>query len=253
MGTLITYLTFALLINILMFIPAFIYKTDKLTDLSYSLTFIFLITFSLLKNSIVPLNIVVWLAVFLWGVRLGAFLFIRIRKITKDKRFDGIRESFFAFLRFWVLQGLAVWVILLPSLLFIQSDNKSVFMPGISIWLFGLIIESFADLQKYKFTQNPSNKDKFINVGLWKYSRHPNYFGEILCWLGIYIFVFPSLSFLFQIIALSGPLFIVVLLLFATGIPPLEKYADKKWGKDKSYVDYKSKTSILIPWFNKNA
>lgn len=253
MNALLPYLLFALGINVLMFIPAFIYKTDKLTDLSYSVTFIALITFCLFLNPFSILNFIVWFAVILWGLRLGAFLFIRIRKMTKDKRFDGIREYFFAFLRFWVLQGLAVWVILLPSLLFMQGVNKSVFIPGIFIWLIGLLLESFADLQKYKFTGKSENKDKFINIGLWKYSRHPNYFGEILCWLGIYIFVFPSFSTLLQVLAFIGPLFIIVLLLFGTGIPPLEKYADSKWGKDKLYIKYKKSTSILIPWFTKNA
>jgi steroid 5-alpha reductase family enzyme len=171
--------------------------------------------------------------------------------MKRDKRFDGMRESFFRFLKFWVLQGLAVWVILIPALFFINSNLTEVMWVGFIIWALGLILESTADFQKYNFKQNEKNKDRFIQSGIWKYSRHPNYFGEILCWVGIYIFVFASLTSLQKIVSLASPLFIIILLLFVTGLPPLEKYADKKWGKQKDYQEYKRKTSILIPWIPK--
>lgn len=245
------YLLIALGINILMFIPAFKFKTDKLTDLSYSLTFIILIILALILSNITTTKIILSLMVLAWGLRLGIFLFIRIRKMKKDKRFDGMRESFFRFLKFWVLQGFAVWVILIPSLFFINSKINEVIWPGLIIWALGLIIESIADFQKYAFKQDKKNKDKFIQTGIWKYSRHPNYFGEMLCWIGIYVFVFNSLTYIQKIIALSSPLFIIILLLFVTGLPMLEKYADKKWGKQKDYQEYKRKTSILIPWIPK--
>ena len=245
------YLIIALGINILMFIPAFKFKTDKLTDLSYSLTFIILIILALILSNITTTKIILSLMVLAWGLRLGIFLFIRIRKMKKDKRFDGMRESFFRFLKFWVLQGLAVWVILIPAFFFINSDIIKISWIGFIIWALGLIIESTADFQKYSFKQDKKNKDKFIQTGLWKYSRHPNYFGEILCWVGIYIFVFNSLTMLQKIIALVSPLFIIILLLFVTGLPMLEKYANKKWGKQKDYQEYRRRTSILIPWIPK--
>ena len=245
------YLAIALGINILMFIPAFIFKTDKLTDISYALSFIILIIISLLNNPFSALNLAVALMVTIWGVRLGGFLFIRIRKIKKDNRFDGMRESFTKFLKFWLLQGLTVWIILIPSLLSMSSEVQIVFLIGFVIWLIGLIIESTADIQKYIFKQNKKNKDKFISSGVWKYSRHPNYFGEMLCWIGIYLTVFFSLSPIEKILGLASPLFIIILLLFFTGLPPLEKYADKKWGKTKEYKNYKKRTSILIPWIPK--
>jgi steroid 5-alpha reductase family enzyme len=122
---------------------------------------------------------------------------------------------------------------------------------GLGIWFIGLIIEATADIQKYKFKLDKKNKDKFIDIGIWKYSRHPNYFGEILCWVGVYVFVFLSFSISEKLIALIGPLFITTLLLFVSGIPLLEKYADKKWGKEKDYQEYKKNTNILIPWFKK--
>lgn len=245
------YLIVALGINLIMFIPGYLFKTDKLTDLSYALTFIILTLASLILSEISALKIILFAMILIWGLRLGIFLYIRIRKIKYDKRFDGIRESFSKFLRFWVLQGLAVWVILIPTLYFMNSDSNSVYWIGLIIWAFGLTIESIADIQKFSFSQNTKNKDKFINIGLWKYSRHPNYFGEILCWVGIYFFVFSSLADLQKIIALASPVFIIILLLFVTGLPPLEKSADNKWGKQQDYKEYKRTTSILIPWIPK--
>ena len=247
----LNYLLIAVGINMVMFIPGFLLKTDKLTDLSYSLSFIILIIVSVIFSDISPAKIVLSSMIIIWGLRLGIFLFIRIHKIRYDRRFDGIRESFLRFLRFWVLQGLAVWVILLPALLFISGETGRVSWVGIAVWALGLLTESFADFQKYRFNQKNRGKGKFINTGLWKYSRHPNYFGEILCWVGVYTFTFGSLSPTQKVIGLTSPLFIMVLLLFVTGIPLLEKQADIRGGSQKSYMDYKKKTSILIPWIPK--
>ncbi|MFH1770133.1 MAG: DUF1295 domain-containing protein [archaeon] len=245
------YLLISLGINITLFIPAFIFKTDKLTDLSYSLSFIVLILIAFFLVPFSTLGLIITLMVVVWALRLGTFLFVRIGKMKKDKRFDGMREYFFKFLRFWVLQAVAVFVILIPSIFFINSSQSKFCGMGFLIFLIGLIVESVADAQKYKFKQNKKNKGKFIQSGLWKYSRHPNYFGEILVWIGMYVFVFLSLNLTQKLIALVSPLFIIILLLFVSGIPMLEKAADKKWSKDKAYKEYKKKTSVLIPWFTK--
>ena len=245
----IVYLMIALGINLIMFVPAFKFRTDKLTDLSYSITFILLTLYAYLVNTPASLKLIAASMVVVWALRLGIFLFIRIRKMQKDKRFDGIRESFFRFIRFWLLQGLAVFVILLPALFFMTGDATRAWWPGLIIWLMGLVVESTADFQKYAFKQDKSNQGKFISTGLWRYSRHPNYFGEILCWTGIYVFVLPSLSWLQGAIAIISPLMIATLLIFVTGLPPLEKYAEEKWGKLREYREYKRRTSILIPWF----
>ncbi|MFC1768624.1 DUF1295 domain-containing protein [Nanoarchaeota archaeon] len=251
MITLFHSLLIAVAINLALFIPAFLFKTDKLTDLSYALTFIILASLAFFFNNYSFLNLIITLMIIIWALRLGVFLFFRIRKMKRDKRFDGIRESFQKFIRFWIIQAFAVWIILIPSILFQNLENKSLFIIGIFVWAIGLIIESTADIQKYLFKKLKKNKDMFIQSGIWKYSRHPNYFGEILCWIGIYLSVFLSLNLTNKIIALVSPLFITMLLLFVTGIPPLEKSADKKWGKHKKYKDYKRKTSILIPWIPK--
>ena len=247
-------LLFSVGFNLLMFIPAFIWKTDKLTDLSYSITFfvISVVLFLLFPYSIYSLLIT--LMVCLWAIRLGSYLFIRIRKTKKDKRFDGMRESFTRFLKFWLLQGLSVWVIMLAVIMFYNSGETiltEISILGLSIWLIGLIIETVADIQKYSFINKEENRGKWINRGLWKYSRHPNYFGEILIWLGIFMFVLPTLSLTNMFIAFMSPLFIFILIRFVSGVPMLEKSAERKWGENSEYKKYKEQTNLLIVGWRK--
>ena len=120
---------------------------------------------------------------------------------------------------------------------------------GIIIWIMGFSIETIADHQKFTFKNK--NKTGFITTGLWRYSRHPNYFGEMTLWWGLFLIVIPYLSGLAWLTIL-GPLFITFILLFVSGIPPLEKKYDQRYGKLKEYQEYKKNTSVLIPWFNKS-
>ena len=242
-------LILSLALNIIMFVPAFVFQTDKLTDISYSLTFILLATTILFINQISLLKLILLGMITLWGIRLGAYLLIRIMKTGRDKRFDGIRDSFWKFLSFWTIQGISVWFILVPSLLFMHQNSRATWLTwaGLLIWGVGLLTESFADKQKWEFMKDNKNKGKWIDTGLWKYSRHPNYFGEITCWVGVYLFTFSSLTPTLRLIGIISPLFITALILFFSGIPKLEEYADKRWGRDKKYLEYKRKTSILIP------
>ncbi len=250
MNEIILALIISLAIQVILFIPAFIFRTDKLTDFSYSLTFIILTLFLLFTNNISIGKIILATMVLVWAFRLGIFLFIRITKIKRDKRFDGVRESFTKFAKFWILQGIAVWVILIPSIYFM---NQEVFITklsylGIVIWLAGFLIETISDAQKFSFMQSSNKKKTFISTGLWKYSRHPNYFGEMLCWIGIYLFTISSLTITQASISIISPLFIIFILLFGTGVPKLEQSADAKFGKLKEYIDYKRKTSLVILW-----
>ena len=107
-----------------------------------------------------------------------------------------------------------------------------------------------ADRQKKHFSEQPENIDRFISHGLWSVSRHPNYFGEIILWTGIAIISLPFLS-SWQFVTLVSPVFVFLLLTRISGLPFLEEKAEKKWGKDKAYVEYKNKTPILIPFFGK--
>jgi steroid 5-alpha reductase family enzyme len=250
MNILIFSLLVSVGLNVLMFIPAFIFKTDKLTDISYALTFVLISFYGLLNNALTATSLILFLMIFFWAFRLGTYLLIRIRKIGRDKRFDEMREKFFSFLRFWLLQGISVWIILLPSILFLNNPYPEfdfLFVLGLIIWLKGLIIESLADYQKYRFINNSENRGKWISSGVWKYSRHPNYFGEILVWLGIFVFAISGLNFCDVLIGVISPVYISLLLVFVSGIPELEKRANEKWGSNPGYQEYKRKTPVLIP------
>lgn len=250
MELLILYFALALGINIAMFIPAFIFKTDRFTDISYALSFVVLSGIAFTRSSQDLVHIVLLACIWLWAVRLGGFLLFRIWHIKRDKRFDGMREKFGKFLGFWLLQGVSVFVILISSLLVFSADTtklSAISLVGLCVFATGLVLEAIADVQKYRFNANPKNKGKWIDIGVWSRSRHPNYLGEMLVWTGLYIFGLPLLSISAAALALISPAFIIILLLFVSGIPLLEKAADKKWGKDKEYQNYKKRTPTLLP------
>lgn len=186
----------------------------------------------------------------LWAIRLGIYLFYRINKIGRDKRFDEIRIDFFKFSGFWLLQAVSVFVILLNCLLLFSKDLSVLSfnylsIVGVLVWLVGLLIESVSDCQKFNFKNQ--NKNTWTNIGLWKYSRHPNYFGEMLCWIGIFVFSIFYLNLMFVLLSLISPLLIILLLRFVTGIPTTEKRLDDKFKNNKEYKKYKQKTNLLLP------
>lgn len=239
-------------INLIFFLIAFSFKTDKVTDLSYSLSFFILapvLIFSSGKGFVLQ-QLFLALAIMLWGFRLGVYLFSRILITKTDDRFDDKRNNPANLIRFWLLQTIAVWVIMLPFSLFLTRRNidvKNVFTyVGFAVYLLGFIVETISDAQKFQFKRQSENKGKWMQGGLWKYSRHPNYFGEILVWWGLFIVVLPHLSGL-SFLTVSGPVFITLLLLFVSGIPLLEKAADKKHGQNPDYISYRDNTSLLIP------
>ena len=250
MNSLYVALLVSIGINIAMFIPAFMYKTDKITDISYAVTFAVVALYAYVQSSQQALHSIVLVLVLLWSLRLGSFLFIRIQKMGKDKRFDDKRDRFFAFLGFWLIQGATVFVVMLaPLLAFMQSEPRVTVLSvvGIAIWAVGLLLEATADAQKYAFNNNPANKNKWIEEGVWKLSRHPNYLGEILIWLGMYAVVVPSLTGNNVFFAAISPLYIICLLLFVSGVPLLEKSANKRWGTIAAYKTYKKRVPVLVP------
>jgi steroid 5-alpha reductase family enzyme len=239
----------SMLIQLFFFTIAAIRKTDMFTDLSYGITFVIVAWYALFSAQYTtdPKWIIVAI-ITLWGVRLAGYLFMRILAIKKDRRFDGIREDPLRFGMFWLFQGISVWVIMLPALALIGlTQNKEIFplsWIGAFIAVLGLLIETIADQQKFNFKNE--NPKKWADIGLWKYSRHPNYFGEMLVWWGIFVFVAPYLEGL-EYLVLAGPLWITTLLLFITGIPTIESRYDKKYADNSEYQEYKRKTSLLIP------
>lgn len=247
---LILALTISFAIQVIFFSIAFLFKTDKVTDLSYGLTFVALAIIFLLKSNFQINQILVTILICVWGIRIAGYLFRRILKTGKDERFDQLRHDFLKFGGFWFFQAITVWIVILPALIILSSKQNLNFnfynLSGISVWAIGFVIEAISDQQKFHFKSRPENKDKWISTGLWKYSRHPNYFGEIIIWCGIFIFSIPYLS-SFLWLSIISPLFITFILIFISGIPPLEKRYDEKYKKDKDYENYKKATSVLVP------
>ncbi len=226
-------------------------KSDKLTDLSYGLTFIITAISALFINSSPKTpQYTILIIIIIWGVRLSGYLFARILKAKKDRRFDQIREKPLRFALFWLFQAVSIWIIMLPSVATLSSktqpNNYYIFLAGIIVSLVGLAFETIADLQKYRFKSNPKNKDRWIESGLWKYSRHPNYFGEMLVWWGLYLASIPFVGKYSPIFAIS-PFYISWLLIKISGIPLLEKEHMKKYKDNPKYKSYIKRTSVLIP------
>lgn len=223
-------------------------KTDKVTDLSYSVTFILLALVLLFDNDpSEPAQAVIAAMVVLWGVRLGVYLLLRIILMKRDPRFDGIREDLRRFARFWLLQGVVVWVVMLPVTIWFSDPGGwgALRWPGLLVWSAGLVIETVADLQKFRHKTRAGVG--WTCSGLWRYSRHPNYFGELLCWWGVFLFVLPDLAG-WEWAAVAGPLTLTFLLLRVTGVPPLRKRAVERWGDDPRYREYVRSTRLLVPW-----
>lgn len=244
-------LAISLTINFVLFVVAYFKQTDKLTDLSYTLSFVAVMVLLLpqVRDVITVKKAVLTLMILLWAFRLGGYLVIRINKFGRDKRFDQMRKSFWLFGRFWLLQAITVVIILTPSILLINSapvDSLSLLdCLGIGVFLTGLAVETIADMQKYNFITSKSKG--WIDSGLWSYSRHPNYLGEILVWVGVYIFTYASLTSNARLLGLISPMYIYTILRYVSGVPLLEKKADQKWGNDKAYQKYKNKTGLIAP------
>jgi len=241
----------AFLINWLVFIPANIFQTEKFFDLTGSLTYILVTLIAIkLSNHIDNRSMLLAGLVIVWAVRLGTFLFNRILQDGKDDRFDKIKPNFLRFLNVWSLQALWVTLTAAAAIIAITSSVRKelgVFaIVGLIIWMIGFLFEVIADAQKRQFRKNPANKGKFIQSGLWSKSRHPNYFGEILLWLGVFIIAIPVLKG-WQWVAILSPVFVYLLLTKISGVPGLEAKGNKKWGGQADYKAYKKNTPVLIP------
>lgn len=241
----------AFVINWVAFIPAFIFQTEKFFDLTGTITYITVTVVAMLLAPVQDARTFLLMGlVIIWSVRLGTFLFKRVLKAGKDGRFDDLKPNFFRFLSVWTLQGLWVTFTMAAALVAMTTSLKKPLglfaIVGFIIWLVGISVEALADTQKSHWRDNPENKGKFINVGLWKKSRHPNYFGEIVIWIGVAIIAMPVLQG-WQYAALISPIFVTLLLTRISGVPMLEKRADEKWGGQEDYEEYKKNTPVLIP------
>jgi len=246
----------AMVVNWLAFIPSAIAKSDKFYDTVGAITYLSVTAFACwvaysASGSLDMRGIVIAVMIAIWCIRLGSFLFRRIHAAGgTDSRFEKIRVNPARFLVAWTLQGL--WVILTASaaLVAITSSERApiglFFWIGAAVWVLGISFETVADSQKSAFKSDSANKGKFINVGLWKWSRHPNYFGEITLWSGILIMALPVLSGWSWLVVIS-PIFVTLLLTKVSGINLQNKQAKERWGDDPAYQKYRANTPALIP------
>ncbi|KAH7485012.1 hypothetical protein PRIC2_004122 [Phytophthora ramorum] len=229
-------------------------KTERYFDLTGSVTYATVSLLAYLTSESVSWRDTLLTAfVWLWCVRLGSFLYWRICECGADTRFADIIVNPLCFLAAWNIQGLWVFFTLLSVLLSVthgvdDPEIKPLDVVGTSLWIVGYIIEITADYQKTQFRHDKRNKGQFIRTGLWSYSRHPNYFGEIMMWIGVFLVAVHTLpSFAMQCGAAVSPAFMALLIIFRSGVPLLEEQAEERWGKLKTYQEYKAQTSVLVP------
>ena len=240
----------AFAVNWAAFIPAAIKRTEHYYDLTGGITYISVTVVAVLLSSTLDLRsaIVAGMVMF-WSIRLASFLYMRISRAGKDSRFDKIKTQPPRFFLAWTLQGLWVLLTAACALVVITGGNREalgiVGYVGIAVWTIGILIEIVADQQKSTFRADPANKGKFIDTGLWAWSRHPNYFGEIVLWTGMAIIAVPVLEG-WQWATLISPVFVFFLLTRVSGVPMLEEAADERWGGQDDYEAYKHNTPVLV-------
>ena len=234
----------------IIFIPSFAFQTEHYFDLTGSISYLSAVALAFYLNpSVDPRDLLIGLLIVVWAVRLGSFLFMRVKQDGKDDRFTIMKTQFHWFLTTWTLGGLWVFLTMAAGLAAITSDTTQPFglmaYLGLALWIFGFSIEVIADRQKRAFKKNQQKDKEFITSGLWAWSRHPNYFGEITLWIGLTLIALPVLSG-WQLVTLISPVFVYILLTKISGIPLLENRGMKKWGSDPEYIDYVNRTPALI-------
>ena len=229
-------------------------KSNSIVDIAWGLGFVVVSLTSLVSTSNVSIqSLLITIFVFLWGIRLSYHLFKRNWNKLEDYRYVEMREQWKNknpylqyYIKIYMVQMILLFIIAQPilSVNAISQQPIGIFdYIGIIIWLIGYSFEVIGDFQLKEFIMNPNNKGKLIRTGLWKYTRHPNYFGEATMWWGIFLISAGSGT-LWTIIS---PITITYLLVFVSGVPLLEK----KMESNPDFADYKAKTSMFIPWIPK--
>ncbi|UCC20348.1 MAG: DUF1295 domain-containing protein [Promethearchaeota archaeon] len=255
------FLLFYLLIA---FIVGTAKKNNGLMDIFYGPGF-FVVALTSIILSIIFTNqvdirqIIITILVFMWAMRLATYVFIRNRGKPEDYRYQAMRKRWGnkvvlkSFYRIYIFQGIVIFIVAFPVWFVNISENPSIEILGFSgitlwlgtiIWLIGFLFETFGDYQLYKFKQNPDNKGKVMDQGLWKYTQHPNYFGEVTQWWGIFII---ALAVPFGFISVIGPIFITYMIIKVSGI----RLLNQRYRADDKYAEYKKRTSVFFPWFPK--
>lgn len=237
------------------FLVSQIRKRNDLADIAWGLGFVVVALFGISLNtqrstaSIVPVILTA-----IWGIRLATHIYLRNKNKSEDFRYAAWRKQWGkwfilrSLLQVFLLQGLLLLLVVQPvlitSALAKEITVSSWFIAGFIVWFFGFFFEAVGDWQLRVFLKKASSKGKIMDQGLWKYTRHPNYFGEVTQWWGLWLICCASdVTTSLKLIGAAGPLSITVLILFVSGIPLLEK----KYADNKQYQAYAKKTSKFIP------
>lgn len=242
----------AFVVQWVVFIHSWLTRSERLYDLTGSFTFIIMVIAALVIAGRYDLrSVLIAAAIVIWALRLGPFLFNRIAKAGEDRRFRTIKTSFPTFLMTWTMQGNWVFVTASAGVAAITSGIVApaewTLWAGLAIWAFGFAVEVISDNQKSRFNADPANEGQFIRSGLWSWSRHPNYFGEIVLWAGVAVMAFPALIGN-QVFTLIAPIFVMLQLTLISGVRMLEHRANREWGEDPEYQAYKNATPTLMLW-----
>jgi steroid 5-alpha reductase family enzyme len=238
----------------LAFIIGILKKNNAIVDSCYGLGYVVVVWVSfILLDPFSLRQLITTILVTIWGARLFFYVTIRNWGKPEDYRYQAMRRRFGdkiiskSYTNIYLFQGLIILIVGFSALFINVSDNPSInwldFI-GIILWIIGFYFEAIGDYQLYKFKKDPQNKGKVMDQGLWKYTQHPNYFGEVVMWWSIYIL---SVSIPFGFITVFSPVIITFMIIKVSGIRLLNRRFD---GDDK-YADYRKKTSVFFPWFPK--
>jgi len=238
----------------LWFIVSLIVRRNDVADVAWGLGYVLVCVYLFFTQAQSSIALLVYALVCIWAIRLSTHIFLRNRGKTEDFRYQQWRKewgkTFYwrSYLQVYLLQGFLLLIIALPIVVAgVSRINTWTFdtYAGILLWAIGFFFQAVGDYQLAQFVKNKPHKEAILQTGLWKYSRHPNYFGEIAMWWGIYVIILP-LPYCW--LGMFGPWTITLLLIFVSGIPLLEK----RYEGNKEYQEYAKRTSILIPWWPKN-
>lgn len=230
------------------FILGVLRKKFDIIDIGWALGFILIALMSYLHHPLSFKNVLILLAVSIWGMRLALYIFGRGRGKPEDHRYAKFRESWKphenlqAYLKVFLFQGLLMLIVTLPVSMGISLEVKTLSVInwiGFVIWIIGLTFESWADYYLLWFKKKPENAGKICMSGPWKLCRFPNYFGEVLLWYGMYLLCF-EVSIFWTII---GPITLNYLILKVTGVPLLEEHYKNRI----SYEEYSKRVPRFIP------
>ncbi len=251
------------LLFVIFYIIGLIDKKVNTVDIAYGLGYIIaaILPWILSEDGafMIERKIIMTSLILLWGLRIAIFLTLRSfgkdETTKEDRRFKVFRDDWGktfwwrSFVQLYVSQVFLIFIIGFPAIVTNAGTETGLQVTdyvGIGIWIIGFFFEFTGDLQMYLFKKKPENKGKIMSKGLWKYSRHPNYFGEITMWLGIFILgLYPYGT--LNIVGIISPIIIALALIFVSGIP----LAEKRYEENTEYQEYKKRTNALIPWFPK--